>query len=142
MAVAPPLLSRERIVTTMIGALFNQTNYIAAKSMLDVTEMRQQAIAANIANVETPGYKRLEVSKSFEQQFDSAIAAQDVNALQTLQPSLAIDESALPSKPDGNTVRIEDELLSMSKNQMEHTLETQLVTGVLQKIRMAITGKP
>lgn len=126
----------------MIGALFNQTNYIAAKSMLDVTEMRQQAIAANIANVETPGYKRLEVSKSFEQQFDSAIAAQDVNALQTLQPSLAIDESALPSKPDGNTVRIEDELLSMSKNQMEHTLETQLVTGVLQKIRMAITGKP
>lgn len=125
----------------MIDALFNQSNYVATKSMLDVTELRQQAIAANIANVETPGYKRLEVSKSFAKQFEEALASRDVNALKALQPTLAVDDKALPSKGDGNTVRIEDELLAMSKNQIEHSLETQLVTGALLKVRMAITGK-
>lgn len=125
----------------MIGALFNQTNYVAAKAMLDVTELRQQAIAANIANVETPGYKRLQVSKSFESQFDQALNAKDLNGLKNLQPTLEVDDKSLPSKPDGNTVRIEDELLDMSKNEMEHALETRLVTGQLLKMQMAITGK-
>jgi flagellar basal-body rod protein FlgB len=125
----------------MIGALFNQSNYVAAKSMLDVTELRQQAIAANIANVETPGYKRLEVSKSFEAEFERAIGTKDEAALRDLRPTLEEDRTAIPGKRDGNTVRIEDELLAMSKNQLEHALETRLVTGTLLKIRMAITGK-
>lgn len=125
----------------MIDALFNQSNYIAAKSMLDTTVLRQQAIAANIANVETPGYQRLQVSKSFESQFQQAIASKDVESIRGVQPTLEVDRAALPSKADGNTVRIEDELLALSKNHIEHSLETQMVTGALLKMRLAITGR-
>ena len=125
----------------MIDALFNQTNYVAAKSMLDITELRQQAIAANIANVETPGYKRLEIAESFEAEFERAVATGNPDSIRGLRPSLEVDRTAMPSKPDGNTVRIEDELLDMNQNQLEHALETRLVTGTLLKIRMAITGK-
>ena len=36
----------------MIEALFNQPNYLAAKTGLDVVELRQRAIQQNIANLE------------------------------------------------------------------------------------------
>ena len=140
-ALAPAVLGSHRRFRTMIDALFSQNNYIAAKSMLDATVLRQQAIASNIANVETPGYKRLQVAKSFETELERAIGAKDFDSLNTLQPKLEIDQTAVASKRDGNTVRIEDELLALSTNHMEHSLETQLVSGVLLKIRMAITGK-
>ncbi len=126
----------------MIDALFNQSNYLAAKSMLDTTVLRQQAIAANIANVETPGYQRLQVAKSFESQFQQAIASKDLESMRGVRPTLEVDRTALSSKADGNTVRLEDELLALSKNHLEHSLETQMVTGTLLKMRLAITGRP
>jgi len=46
----------------MIDALFADSYYTAAKKMLDVTALRHEAIASNLANVETPGYKRLDVA--------------------------------------------------------------------------------
>jgi len=58
----------------MIDALFNQPNYLAAKKMLDVTVLRHEAIASNLANVEVPNYKRLDVSPSFESQLAQAVA--------------------------------------------------------------------
>lgn len=125
----------------MIDALFNQPSYVTAKSMLDVSEMRQKAIAANIANVETPGYKRLEVSRSFEAEFQQAIGSGDLNSLQSLRPSLVEDRTAIASTRDGNTVKLEDELLDMNTNFVEHALQTRLVNGSLLKLRLAITGK-
>jgi hypothetical protein len=38
-------------------------------------------------------------------------------------------------------VRVEDELLALNQNFLEHSLETRLITGSLMKLRMAITGK-
>ena len=139
--LAPALLGGFDELRAMIDALFNQTNYLAAKSMLDASVLRQQAIAANIANVETPGYKRLEVAKSFEAEFEQAMAAEDFDRIEGLRPTLAVDTTAVPNKRDGNTVRIEDELLAQNKNFIEHTLETQMVTGSLMKLRLAITGR-
>ena len=45
----------------MIDALFNDPTYLAGKKMLDAIALRQEAIAANIANLETPGYIRQKV---------------------------------------------------------------------------------
>jgi len=48
----------------MIDGLFNQTNYVAAKKMLDATALRHEAIASNLANLETPRYKRVSSKQS------------------------------------------------------------------------------
>jgi flagellar basal body rod protein FlgB len=45
-------------------------------------------------------------------------------------------------RKDGNTVQLESELLRLNQNYMEHHLETQLITGALLKLRLAITGRP
>jgi len=125
----------------MIEALFNQPNFLAANKALDAVVLRQQAIANNIANLETPGYKRVDLAPSFETELQQAIGSGDPQQLAALKPSLAVDTSAVPGSMDGNTVHLENELMQMNQNSVAHSLETQLVSGMLQRMQMAITGK-
>ncbi len=125
----------------MIDALFSDSNYLAAKRMLDVTVLRHQAIASNLANLETPNYKRVDVSPAFESQLQQAVASKDPAQIASLQPELAVDNQAVSSRGDGNTVQLETEMLKLNQNMVEHSLETQLVSASLMKMRLAITGK-
>ena len=125
----------------MIDALFNQPGYLAAQKMLDAAVVRHEAIASNIANLETPNYKRLDVAPSFSSDLNRALASGDAAQLKSLQPSLAVDTNAVSANRDGNTVNLEHELVALNQNQIMHTLETQLVTGSLLKLRLAITGR-
>jgi flagellar basal-body rod protein FlgB len=125
----------------MIDALFKQPSYEAARAAMDMTAMRHEAIASNIANLETPNYKRIDVSKSFESELKSAITSGDPERLANLQPSLEVDQTVASTGRDGNTVVLEDELLALNQNTLAHQLETQMVTGALMKLRLAITGR-
>ena len=125
----------------MIDALFNQPDYLAAKKQLDAVAVRQDAIASNIANLETPGYKRLDVTRAFNSELERACAARDPRQIAALKPELAVDPDAAAVSPDGNTVNLESELLEMNKNSMAGILQTQLITTDFYRLRMAITGK-
>ena len=125
----------------MIEALFNQPNYLAAKKTLDAVALRQEAINNNLANLETPGYKRVDLAPNFEQELQRATSSGDVQQLSSLSPKLAVDATAKGSSKDGNTVQLEQELMRMNQNAMTHNLETQMVSGMLAKMRLAISGK-
>jgi flagellar basal-body rod protein FlgB len=124
----------------MIEALFNQPNYLAANKALDADVLRGTAIANNLANLETPGYKRVDLAPSFQAALEHATASRDPQQLSALNPTLAVDTSATPGM-DGNTVHLESELMQMNQNSVTHSFETQLVSGMLQRMQMAITGK-
>jgi flagellar basal-body rod protein FlgB len=124
----------------MINALFVQPGYESAKKMMDVTALRHEAIASNISNLETPNYKRIDLSASFESELKQALSSGNTDQLLSLNPSLAVDATAVSQNHDGNTVTLEQELLEMNQNTLAHALETQLVTGEMLKLRMAITG--
>lgn len=125
----------------MVEALFNQPNYLAAKKTLDAVALRQEAIASNIANLETPGYKRLDLAPSFQAELDRACATGDPQQITALQPTLAPDPTALPMGRDGNTVNLEREMAQLNQNALAHNTETELVSNMLLRLRMAITGK-
>ncbi len=125
----------------MIDAIFNQPTYVAAKKMLDATVLRQEAIASNLSNLETPNYKRLDVAPSFEAQLSQAVKSGDPAQIAGLQPSLAVDGLAVSGRSDGNTVTLESEMLKLNQNTFEDALETQLVSAALAKMRLAITGR-
>ena len=125
----------------MIDALFSQANYVAAKRMLDATTLRHQAIASNISNIETPLYRRVDVSPAFENQLRDALASGDTARISSLSPTLTPDASAVAVRADGNTVNLEQEMARLTQNTLENTLETNLITGALLKIRTAITGR-
>ena len=59
-----------------------------------------------------------------------------------MRPKLEIDQTIGAMNRDGNSVVLEDELLALNQNTLAHQLETQMVTGALLKLRMAITGRP
>src|ERR1044071_371484 len=109
----------------MINGLFDQSNYVAAKKMLDATVLRHEAIASNLANLETPNYKRIDVAPSFQSQLQQAVASGDSAQISVAQPELAVDSKATSGRTDGNTVLLESELLKLNQNMVEHTLESQ-----------------
>lgn len=125
----------------MVDALFNQAGYLAAKKALDAVVLRHEAIAGNIANLETPGYKRVDLAPNFQTQLEQACRSGDTNQISSLKPSLAPDANAVPQGRDGNTVSLEHEMIELNRNTLAHTLETQLITGNLLRLRLAITGK-
>ena len=126
----------------MIEALFNQPNYVATKKMLDATALRHEAIASDLANIETPNYKRIDVAASFKDELRSALQGKNPAQIAALRPALLEDGNAIASRKDGNTVQFETELMNLSQNTLAHSLETQLVSGTLLKLRLAITGRP
>jgi len=125
----------------MIEALFNQPGYLAAKKALDGVVLRQEAIANNLANLETPGYKRLDLAPAFQTELERACSTGDLQQIAALKPSLAPDPNAVPSGRDGNSVHLENELMQLNQNGVAHALETQLVSNMLSRMRLAITGK-
>lgn len=125
----------------MIEALFNEPEYLGAKRMLDMLVVRHDALAANVANAETPHYKRVDLAPSFRTELQSALASRDTARLRCLQPRLAVDASVLPMNRDGNTVNLEHELVELGQNTLQHTVEAQMVTAALAKLRLAISGK-
>lgn len=124
----------------MIDALFSQPNYVTAKKALDGIVLRQDAIASNIANLETPGYKRLDLAPTFKAELNRATATQNSRQIASLRPSLTPDPTAVANGRDGNTVNLEREMLALNQNFLAHAVESQLVTGALMKLRTAITG--
>ena len=126
----------------MIDALFSQTNYAVMKKMLDATALQQEAISSNLSSIEKPGYKRIDLDASFASQLKNAIGGKDIEQILSLKPSLTVDSTAVSNTKDGNTVQLEKEMLKMNQNSVAHAVETQLVTGQLLRLRLAITGRP
>jgi flagellar basal-body rod protein FlgB len=125
----------------MIDALFNDSNYVAAKKMMDATVLRHEAIAGNLANIDTPSYKRIDVDESFSTALKQALTSGNADQLAGLQPKLAVDPNAVAQSRDGNTVNLETELANLQQNTLAHGLETQLINYTLLHLQTAIAGK-
>ncbi len=124
----------------MIEALFESKNYQSSKKLMDMTVLRQEAIAANLANAQTPGYKRVDVDGDFESAFKDALQAGRSDQIQRMDAKLAVDKAAPVNDATGNTVDIEKEMVHLSENQIQHQLETRMIGGRLARLRMAIKG--
>jgi flagellar basal-body rod protein FlgB len=123
----------------MIEKLLSSPTYDGSKMLLDVAIQRQQAIASNLANIETPSYKRVEVEKGF-----SAVFAKALNAGSPLKaglPKVVTDLESPAQRKDGNNVILQDELMAMSKNSAEYEALGEFVSFSMRTLRMAITGR-
>lgn len=126
----------------MVDPIFQSPNYQLANKLLDVSVLRQEAIASNIANSETPGYRRLDVAPDFATELRARVQAGDMTAANRIQPRLIEDTAARSMRPDGNTVEIDRELLQMNRNTVEHEFLTELISRNIKQLRLAITGRP
>jgi flagellar basal-body rod protein FlgB len=126
----------------MIDPIFQADNYQLARKLLDAAALRHDAIATNVANAETPGFRRLDVAPNFAAQLKSHLAAGDLSkTAPSIRPQLTEDTTARAVRPDGNTVEIERELLAMNRNAVEFDYLSEVVSGNLKQLKMAITGR-
>ena len=127
----------------MVDPIFQSSNYQLARTLLDASVLRHSAIAANIANAETPGYRRLDLAPDFASELRARVTAGAGPAeLRGLTPSLSEDVHARAVRPDGNSVEIEEELLAMNRNAEEYDFLTEMVSRNIKQLRLAITGRP
>ncbi len=87
---------------------------------------REEAIASNLANADTPDYKTLDVAQPGD--FSSILAT----SLVTEQvPNLV-------SRNDGNNVSLDRETRLLAENNMKFNLATQLLREEVKNVRSAI----
>jgi flagellar basal-body rod protein FlgB len=125
----------------MIESLLSNNKYQGLRKMLDATVMRQEAIASNLANLETPNYKRIDVDSSFNAELSRAIGTGSTTQISQLSPRMVIDKNAGTPNRDGNTVQLDKELLALQENTMSHNMQTQIISGRFMKLKAAISGR-
>lgn len=126
----------------MIDPIFQSDTYQLARKLLDASVLRQEAIAANIANADTPSYRRVDLAPDFANELRSrAASGAKGDSIASLKPHLAEDQFARTTRPDGNSVELERELLEMNKNTVEYEYLTDLVSRNIKQLKMAITGR-
>lgn len=97
------------------------------KTSLDATATRNELLANNIANVNTPNYKRkdlrfeTELKQAFLQSKGKSVDA-TVNTLdlKQLKPEVYTDYAELSYRYDGNNVDINTENAILAKNQIKY----------------------
>lgn len=105
--------------------------------LLDLTSIRHQVLANNLANVNTPKFTRQDLD--FSEEFAQAVK-QGAGAVQSLHLE-PIEDTEAPARFDGNNVQLETEMAEMSKNGMLHQMALQLMRAHISMQRMAVTGR-
>lgn len=129
------------LVRGMIDELMQRENYVLAKKLLDVSHAKQVALSSNLANVETPGYKRQDISVDFDAQLRNLASKNDLAAIRDLRYDTITDTTSPSVRPDGNNVQMDNELLLMQKNSVQYEFLTQYTSNSLKQLKMAITGR-
>jgi flagellar basal-body rod protein FlgB len=123
--------------------MFNTPGVQSLSLALDEASLRQQAISSNIANVNTPGFQRVDVSPAFEQAFSNALTTLGQGGTPMSMPTGTIQTAADqgPARPDGNTVQLEQEMVGLSQNSARYEFASEMLANSFHGIKAAITGQ-
>ena len=128
----------------------NVYNYINVLSKAaDASWLRNDAISNNIANVDTPNYKRQDVS--FETELKHALRSskyisldKKVDAINSdgrlshIDPRTYLDHSGFSYRLDGNNVDIDTENVELASNQIKYNGLIQSIDQEFKNIKSVI----
>jgi len=115
--------------------LFDVTQ-IALERALSGAAQRQQLLANNLANAETPGFKRSDLD--FHAQLADALANGDGN-LSNLSFSPQTD-STTSMQADGNNVDVDTEMSNLSENALDYESLVSVANARLKMLQTVIGG--
>ena len=131
--------------------IFNQTISTLERS-LDLRSMRHRVLASNIANMDTPNYKavELEVEGQIRQERGFAHTVQLVRTHanhipvgHTADDSVKLktaDPAQFSLRGDGNTVDVDRTMGQLAENTILYRTAAQLISERLRGVRYAIKG--
>jgi flagellar basal-body rod protein FlgB len=108
------------------------------KGLMGASAARHRVIANNLANINTPGYKRQDVQ--FRDAFAKALADKQPGALTNVNPKQYRDTTS-PARPDGNNVSTQREMGRMAENSLLYEVSARVLQTKYQGLRKAISGR-
>lgn len=117
------------------------TQFDMMQKLMETGLQRHKVISHNLANVNTPGYKRLDVS--FEDQLGALLAKSGSTEPDGLDQLTArvFEEKGLAQRADGNNVDVDKEVGQLEKNSLLYQTYSQLLSSKLAMMRSAIRGQ-
>jgi flagellar basal-body rod protein FlgB len=114
------------------------TTQLALERAIEGAGKRHEALAANLANANTPGYQRVDVD--FHSSLAAAMNSGDDprSAVQHLSFSPAKDASAGATRADGSTIDIEAESAKLAENALEQQAAVQVAHARLGILKAAM----
>ena len=139
----------------MFNRIFDSVPGNLLEKALKGSSLRHKVISNNIANINTPGYKRMEVS--FESELAAAAATNAASERTSAAMTRTHDKHLLPTsepiassrirtidatsmRTDGNNVDVDAEMAAMTKNQIYYSAIVQRINGYYTNIKSAIKG--
>ena len=132
--------------------IFRKTNIPLLHKGLRAYSMRQKSIADNIANVDTPGFRRSEVT--FEDDLKAAFKKEGVMGYITNKKHIPIGRREIekvkpkyiipkdPTLASGmNNVDIDKEMAELAKNQIRYQGASILIGNIFSRLKSAIRGE-
>lgn len=139
-------------ITDIPQFIFRKTDIPLLHKGLKAYSMRQKSIADNIANVDTPNFKRSEVN--FEEELKEALAEKKVKGyvtnekhfqfgrrkIEKVKPEYVVPDD--PSLASGvNNVNIDKEMAELAKNQINYQSASTLMKNIFNRLKSAIRGE-
>lgn len=105
--------------------------------LVDITVLRHKVLSQNVANVNTPGYRKLSVS--FDETLAARLDRQGGKGLHEQSATIFEDDST-PDRFDGNNVDIDREMMRLNKNSLLNNTLLQIVSTKTAMMRRAISS--
>jgi flagellar basal-body rod protein FlgB len=97
--------------------------------------LREKTISSNIANMETPGYRRIDIR--FNEMLAKALDSSSTVDLNDVKPEIFQPQNTLV-KANGNDVNLESEIGDMVKNSLRHETYIKLLHQKFSQMQEAI----
>ena len=117
----------------------------ALEAALRFRVTRQGVLAANVANLDTPGYRRMDVR--FDQALAEAGARLDRSHPRHLphgpggDRAYRVEVGARGTRPDGNGLDADRKILELSRNASAFGRQAEVLSRLLSMARVAVTGE-
>jgi flagellar basal-body rod protein FlgB len=111
------------------------------ETFLRLTSTREKAISANMANIDTPGYRALDIN--FESEMSRAMNQAPMKLADGSEVQLhpvVRQVRGLMERPDGNDVNLDHEGLLLAETQLQYSLGIQLLKRHFHQMLSAING--
>jgi flagellar basal-body rod protein FlgB len=100
--------------------------------------LRQKAVANNIANLQTPGYRRIDVR--FKELLAKAMDSSGAVDFSEIEAEI-YQPKQTPVKSNGNDVNLETEVGEMVKNTLRHKAYIRLLNKKYRQMELAMNVK-
>jgi flagellar basal-body rod protein FlgB len=103
--------------------------------VMDFAAARHAVLANNLANVNTPGFKRSDLQ--FKEALAKAIDSKDVTELRNLEPEV-VEDNTQSVRADGNNVSAHTEMTAMTQNELLFQVSARFLSSKILRLKSAM----